>query len=200
MNTSTPFLSGANVILRPLEPKADAAHVARWINDPIVTHLMFYGQLPVSEEATLGFLEKMTEPGNVHIPFMVLDKKSHTPVGFAGFYEIDWISRRAEFRILLGETSFWGKGYGTEVAELLTWFGFDRLNLYRLDLGVTADNSAARRVYEKAGYEQECVRKDFMYRNGRYYDAVFMVLFRDRYLKKYAETYSARFTQKPTKK
>ncbi|MDP3784897.1 MAG: GNAT family N-acetyltransferase [bacterium] len=189
---SLPFLSGQKVLLRPIEPEKDAANVTRWVNDPEVTYFMFYGQLPLSLAEAKKFLD--TE-GNSHhaLTFIVSDKKTGREIGFAGLYEIDWISQRAEFRVLLGEKDFWSKGCGTEISELLTWFGFDRLNLHRIDLGVTSNNKGAIRAYEKAGYEYEFTRTDFMYRNSIWYDADFMVMFRDRYYKKFFKAHQKKF-------
>ncbi|MDP3729468.1 MAG: GNAT family protein [bacterium] len=188
-----PFLSSDKIVLRPLDPQKDAADVMRWINDPEVTQFMFYGQLPSHYEHTTAFLRAMDNPEHTNIVFTVLDAATKKSIGFAGLYEIDWISRRAEFRILIGEKDFWGKGYGTEITQLLTWFGFDRLNLNRIDLGVTSDNKGAITTYTRAGFVYEFTRKQFMYRNSRYYDADFMVLFRDQYYDKFFEEHNKKY-------
>ena len=89
--------------------------------------------------------------------------------------------------MLIGERAYWGKGYGTEITELLTFYGFDRLNLHRIWLGVTADNKGAVRCYERAGYVHEGVFKDDLYRNSRFYDSIRMAILRtDYYPKRHA--------------
>src|SRR3989344_46939 len=187
-----PFLMSERLSLVPVDPAIDAEYIYRWLNDPEVTYFMFYGQRPLNIERARKFLEAQDDPQQ-NMVFMVVNKKNKRKIGFAGLYGIDWIGRRAEFRILVGEKAMWGQGYGTEVTELLTWFGFDRLNMHRLDLGVTSENKRGSKAYERAGYIYEFSRKDFMYRNGRYYDADYMAIFRDVYEKKFAATHAKRF-------
>jgi len=71
--------------------------------------------------------------------FLAIDKKTKKAIGFAGLYDIHLTAHKAEFRVLIGEKEVWNKGYGTEITELLTYYGFDRLNLHRVWLGVLLD-------------------------------------------------------------
>ena len=187
-----PFLMSERVSLVPMDPSTDAEYVCRWFNDPEVTYFMFYGQLPLNLERTRKLLELQND-GKENLVFMIVLKDGGLKIGLTGLYDIDWISRRSEFRILIGNKSIWGKGYGAEVTELLTWFGFDRLNMNRIDLGVTSLNKNAIKTYQNAGYEHEFTRKDYMYRNSRYYDANFMVIFHSTYEKKFSAKHAKRF-------
>lgn len=63
---------------------------------------------------------------------------------------------------------------GTEAARLFTDFGFAGLHLHRISLRVLAENAAARRSYEKAGFVQEGVFRDMELLDGAYRDVVFM--------------------------
>lgn len=190
-NAKRPFLSGERVFLRGVEPE-DYPTIKPWLNDPLVTHFMFYGQTPMNAEQTEKMLsEQANSPHD--IVFMVCDKATGKAIGFAGLYEIHPRAQKAEFRVLIGETDFWGKGLGTEVTEMLTFYGFDRLNLHRIYLGVTSENLGALRVYEKAGYAHEGVLRDDIYRNSRFYDSVRMGILRDEYYSKFFETHKQRF-------
>lgn len=62
----------------------------------------------------------------------------------------------------------------TETARLFTDFGFAGLHLHRISLRVLAENAAARRSYEKAGFVQEGVFRDMELLDGAYRDVVFM--------------------------
>ena len=179
MNKGKLFLEGEHVALRPIEPE-DMPRITKWINDGTVTYYMFYGQEPrtvahVSEEFD-HYIKSANEAA-----FLVEDKQTGTPVGFAGLFEIHSTSRKAEFRVLLGEKAFWNRGYGTEVTELLIFYGFDRLNLNRVFLGVTDENRGAVRAYEKTGFKVEGRLRQDIYRNSRYYDSIRMAILRDEY-------------------
>ena len=187
------FLIGEQCSLQPfeLDNQELIAFVWQWINDAEVTYYMFTGQRPFTKEQTAAMIKKDIEGGN--ILFSVRDKKSEKPIGYAGLYDIHPIARKAEFRILIGEKKFWGKGYGTEVTELLTYYGFDRLNLHRIYLGFTQANKGAGKAYEKAGYKNEGVLKEDMYRNSAYYDTVRMAILRKNYYENFYPLHKKRF-------
>lgn len=187
------FLQGDRSFLRAYEV-GDALAVARWYNNAAVTHFMFTGQQPLTPEAAKEKIEsEVKDSGNVVL--IACDKKTKKAIGLVGLYGIHPASRRAEMRILIGERAFHGKGYGTELSELINFYGFDRLNLNRIYLGYTADNKGAGRAYEKAGYREEGVLKQDMYRNSVYYDTVRMAILRDDYYKKYYSGHKKRFSE-----
>jgi len=173
------FLEGERVTLRPLAV-TDAAVLAPWMNDAVVTEFMFTGQRPVTIEQVAESIRAQTADA-AHAVFLVGDRSTGVLIGTAGLYDIHPTARKAEFRVLLGAREFWNKGYGTEITELLTFYGFDRLNLNKVWLGVTDDNLRGLRAYQKAGYREEGRLRQELYRNSRYYDAIRMSLLRDEY-------------------
>ncbi|HEX3178529.1 MAG TPA: GNAT family protein [Methylomirabilota bacterium] len=185
------FLGTEHVILRPLS-SGDAAVMAPWVNDDAVTYFMFTGQRPVTVDQLAESLRRQTEDP-AHVVFFVCDRVSGAGVGTAGLYDINPTARKAEFRILLGAREFWNKGYGTEVTEALTFYGFDRLNLNKVWLGVTDDNKGGLRAYEKAGFRQEGRLRQELYRNSRYYDAIRMSVLREEYYPDMHAAHAKRF-------
>ncbi|MEK7658933.1 MAG: GNAT family protein [Patescibacteria group bacterium] len=189
------FLKSERIILQPIELK-EISELSRvisgWINNGQVTYYMFTGQKPKNSKQVSDSIKKELET-HENVIFMAKDIKTQKPIGYAGLYDINQTARKAEFRVLIGEKDFWGKGYGTEITELITYYGFDRLNLNRISLGYVADNKAAGKAYEKAGYVFEGTLKQDIYRNSKYYDAVLMAVLRDDYYKKLSKIHSKRF-------
>ena len=105
---------------------------------------------------------------------IILDNADGKPVGSVYYRDVDNHNRSAEYGIFIGEESARGKGLGTETARLFTQFGVDTLHLHRISLRVLAENTAARRSYEKAGFVQEGVFRDMELLDGAYRDVVFM--------------------------
>jgi RimJ/RimL family protein N-acetyltransferase len=185
------FLSGERCSLCPFEPNA-IVEIAEWINNPVTTYYMFYGQRPMTDEDVERMIRAQLESSS-NILFLVMGENAR--MGFAGLYDIHPASRKAEFRILLGGAR--GKGIGTEVTEMLTFYGFDRLNLNRVYLGVTDENTAAVRAYQKAGYVEEGRLRQDIYRNGRYYDSIKMSMLRSEYEEKYKEAWTEKYASSP---
>lgn len=184
-------MRGELVALRNVE-ETDAPLVLRWMNDEEVTHYMFTGQRPLTLTQVTEELRRQTESASNTV-FIVEDLKTRRPVGLGGLYDIHATARKAEFRVLLGERECWNKGYGTEVTELLTFYGFDRLNLHRIWLGVTAENRGGVRAYQKAGYREEGRLREDLYRNSRYYDSIRMSILRSEYYPDRHKKHAQRF-------
>lgn len=173
------FLSGEKVYLRGFE-REDLKNLYEWINDIKVTHYMFMGERPaIMKRLEENWEREIASPNDV--VFAIVDAKKELTIGSAGLYVINFISRHAEFRIIIGEKEYWDKGVGTEVCRLMLEYAFSKLNLNKVWLGVNADNVRAVRSYEKAGFVKEGLLRQEIYRNGRYYDAVRMSILREEF-------------------
>jgi RimJ/RimL family protein N-acetyltransferase len=85
-------------------------------------------------------------------------------------------NRSARLGIAIGAKARWDGGYGTDAMRVLCRFGFDMMNLHRIELDVYADNLRAEHVYEKVGFRVEGRRREALYKFGRYHDVVVMGL------------------------
>ncbi len=174
-----PFQIGNLVYLRGIE-ETDLGNIVGWINDEEVNRLMFVGERPASLELLTEEWRHETRSSK-NMAFAVCLKEDNSFIGTAGLYSINWIMRSAELRVFLGNKDYWGRGIGTEVIKLLVVYGFARLNLNRIWLGVNMENAAATRVYEKAGFVKEGILRQEQYRNFQYYDVQRMSLLREEY-------------------
>lgn len=162
--------------LRGIRPE-DESLLARWMGDPDATKFMETGWRPPTC-SDISLVYKAADENDASI-FIVEDLQTSRPVGICGLYLIQWICRRAEFRILLGDDEFRGAGLGTDAALLLLEYAFTKLNLETVYLGVNVENKAAVKSYRKAGFVDEGVRRRLIYRNGKYYDVLMMSVLRE---------------------
>lgn len=186
------FISGKFASLSPIEFD-DVKLIEKWVNDGAVTYFMFTGQRPMNHDQVKDEIFRNLQSASNAL-FIINENSKHLPVGFAGLYDVHSTARKAEFRILIGEKSVWSKGIGTEVCEMLTFYGFDRLNLNRIWLGVTAENNGAVRSYEKSGYKLEGRLREDIYRNSRYYDSLRFSILRSEYYPRIYEAHERRFS------
>jgi len=166
-----PVLEGAAVRLRPIAD-ADTDLIVKWRNTPSVVQNFIFRQT-FTPEMHRSWLAAKVATGQV-VQYIIIDKADDKPVGSVYYRDMDNHNRSAEYGIFIGEESARGKGLGTETAKLFTDFGFAELQLHRISLRVLAENTAARRSYEKAGFVQEGVFRDMELLDGQYRDVVFM--------------------------
>jgi [ribosomal protein S5]-alanine N-acetyltransferase len=178
--TNAEFVQGSRVYLRPLERDDLNARYLSWLNDPEVTRYLEVGTFPTTVRDLEKFYDEVTGSRN-QVILAVVDKKSAQHIGNVKLGPIHWIHRCATFGIMIGDKKFWGKGAGLEATTLMVDYGFDRLNLRRIDLGVFSDHDAAVRCYEKAGFKVEGRMRESLFRNGKYVDRLWMALLRTEY-------------------
>jgi RimJ/RimL family protein N-acetyltransferase len=164
------------VLLRKLEPE-DAPNLYRCRNDPDVARGLGGFSSGYSLPAIKEWIERRGESSD-DLVWAIADKESNTCLGHAGLYHVDHRVRSCEFGILIGDSSRWGKGIGREVTSAILIYGFDELNMNRIDLSVLASNARASRLYQSLGFVQEGVKREAQYRAGEYLDVVLMSILR----------------------
>ena len=175
-----PFIVGKKVYLRGLKKEDLRDPMFQWAHNEEVTKYMWFGLTPNHIEVMEEEFEKSIR-SNSEVVFGVVDMETDKLIGTTGLYTINWVYGNAEFRIVIGEPDFHGKGYGTETNKLVLEYGFDKLNLHRIWLGVNKDNTGALKSYTNAGYVEEGVLRQDVYRNGRYYDIVRFSVLREEF-------------------
>ncbi len=104
-----------------------------------------------------------------------------TAIGTIALMNVDTRNRHAELAIVIGEKSYWSKGYGTEMMKELLSYTFEGLNLRKAYLHVFSFNKRAIGLYEKLGFKKEGTLKEMLYRDGKYHDVYAYGLFKEDY-------------------
>jgi len=81
--------------------------------------------------------------------------------------------------------SEWNKGYATEVVKALVTFGFEMMNLNRIEAFVTPGNDASIRVLKKSGFLEEGIVRERDLIKGKLEDGVILAILRRDYDIKY---------------
>jgi RimJ/RimL family protein N-acetyltransferase len=174
-NMKTPFLIGERIYFRPLE-REDAPQVQEFINDPEVTTGLLIHR-PVSRTEEEAFIASR-DKDEKNIVVAVVLKDGDRLIGTLGLRLGENKDRKANFGINIGAKDLWNQGYGTEATKLIVRYGFETLNLNRIELTVYEYNARAIRAYEKVGFSREGVMRQATYKLGRYWDIINMGILR----------------------
>ncbi|MDU1906244.1 MAG: GNAT family protein [Dysgonomonas sp.] len=78
------------------------------------------------------------------------------------------------------QKKYWNKGYITEALEAVLDFGFETLEINRIEAEVMQSNLASEKVLHKLGFIKEGILREWMFWNNNYYDmSMFSLLKKD---------------------
>ena len=88
-------------------------------------------------------------------------------IGACGFYDYEEKHQKAELGYWLFP-EFWGKGFASEALPPILEFGFDLMQLHRIEALVEKGNHASSQLLEKHGFNYEGTMQDCEFKNGRF--------------------------------
>jgi RimJ/RimL family protein N-acetyltransferase len=169
---NVPHYIGDRIYFRPIEPE-DEPLLRRWINDPAVwVTLGFMGPLNALREREWieGLGRERVGRTPVDLVFGIVVKDGDRLIGTTALHQLHPVNRSALFGILIGDLASQDRGYGTEATALTVRYGFQVLNLHRIELNAYDHNPRAIHVYEKVGFHHEGCMRQAHYHAGRYVD------------------------------
>ena len=181
IDNKTLFIRGEKISLRPVDLDDVEGDYLRWVNDSSVTQYMGTLCFPTTKTALRQYIEKQIGDRDV-VFFAVVENENGKHIGNAKLGPIDWINRRTSFGRMVGDRSYWGKGYGTEITKLLLEYAFLVLNLNKVTGAVSVENEGSIRSNLKAGFSVEGRLKEYIYNDGCYKDALFVGITRKEYM------------------
>ena len=155
--------------------KSDIEYRVAWLNNPKINK--YIGQFP-GQKTTLAKQKewfKKYEQDKSKKFFTICDDKK--PIGFMGFSGIDKVNRNANIFIAIGDDDYRGKGIGKNALEWLIDYGFKKLKLHKINLGVFEKNICAIHLYKKFGFVVEGILKDEVFFDGKYHNQILMAKF-----------------------
>jgi ribosomal-protein-alanine N-acetyltransferase len=165
-------------ILRPLRP-SDASAWYSYLSDPEVTRLTSYQIASVDAVDAMianymtGYRQKTSTR------WAITHKDSDALIGTCGYYWWDAHHAMAELGYDLSRSD-WGKNLMTSAVQAVVAWGFETLEVNRIQATVMVDNIGSRRVLEKNGFQLEGTLRELKFAHGEPRDFwMFSLLRRD---------------------
>lgn len=175
---SSPTIKTSNYTLRPFI-KEDALLWQNWDIDPeIQAHMPEpknevqdianqYEYIKECEEDEEGYYWTIEAADNVTKENSIDNKHTVAAIGTVSLFEINSHHKNAQLGILIGDKSYWGKGVATEVIRELATYAFTELGISYIGAEVEEGNIPMKRVFEKAGFEQDGFFKGQRVKDGK---------------------------------
>ncbi|MBR7112568.1 MAG: GNAT family N-acetyltransferase [Clostridia bacterium] len=164
-----PKLETERLFLRPMRV-SDAPDMFEYASDPDVTrYLLWRPHADIGH--TRSYLEYLGGRYRLgmHYEWAVILKAESRMIGTCGFASIDCPNNKAEIGYVLNPR-YRGQELMPEAVKRVLAFGFDVLNLHRIEARYMIGNDASRRVMEKVGMTFEGVGRDALLVKGAYRD------------------------------
>ena len=177
-------LTGKLVRLSAFDPEEMSKAFPRWNRNSEYFRLLYSSGQPMrSSKAALKWMEEEAgELSPAGYYFSIRTLAEDKLIGELGLDVVTWPGRDAFVGLGIGETEYWGKGYGTDVMNVLLRFAFTEVNLRRVTLSVFEYNPRAIHLYEKAGFRHEGRTRKVLNKEGKRWDVLYMGILREEWL------------------
>lgn len=171
------MIEGKLVNLRP-QDVTDLERDLAWINDAEVTRFL-NARYPFSRTAETEWLrEAASTPTSYQHASFAIETKDGRHIGNTSLMDVQAENRCATLGIMIGDKTYWSKGYGTDAVRMLQRFGFEEMNLNRIQLTVDARNERAQACYRKCGFVEEARLRQDRFAEGAHRDTLWMAVLR----------------------
>ncbi|MDD1780581.1 GNAT family N-acetyltransferase [Enterovibrio sp. ZSDZ35] len=135
----------------------DLDTIAGWLEDPYLNSTVFDGSnfTNGAQDQAMTWLEQNAAVyGGDNLLGLVCSVKSGKPIGMVWFNNIDWKSRTADLRYLVGEAEYRTSVFGPEIALLSLQMAFHVMNLHKVYGYVLSGNEDSIRLAEFGGIKE----------------------------------------------
>jgi ribosomal-protein-alanine N-acetyltransferase len=173
---SFPRLETERLILREIVP-SDVDAIFRIRGDYKVTRYNIgAAYASVEEAATLIAAMTTAYQDETEIRWgITLKNDSSAVVGICGYNYWNRRDARASVGYDLAQ-AYWGQGIMTEALQAVIRFGFEHMELNRIEADTDVRNAASARVLTKLGFRREGVQRDQFFQDGQFHDLLLFSL------------------------
>jgi len=111
--------------------------------------------------------------------FLLIDKQSSQVIGRCGIHNWNEENNRAEIGYVINDDQFRNQGLMQEAVSEVLKFGFQVLNLHKIDAIIGVSNMASLRIVEKCRFQKEGHLRDYLINGKCYEDAYYFGLLND---------------------
>lgn len=145
---------GNKVRLEKHKSNDEAAFVS-WYTDAEIAYVLRHDLRPLTPYQAQGYFNSIVLPNSAHgTAWAIHENETGELIGTTAVTEVDNRNGECLFRIVIGNKSVWGRGYGTDATRLVVAEAFERLELHTVNLEVFAHNERAQRSYVRVGFKE----------------------------------------------
>ena len=182
-HVGTKTIETERLILRKFEYSDDEAMLKYWVADEKIQSLYSEPVYSTKEEVKelldiyIGSYEKPD-----YYRWAIIEKDCGECIGQIAYFLVVNKNHFAEIEYCIG-SEFQCRGYATEATKAIISFGFDEINLHKVQICTKTINQPSKRVIEKCGLTYEGTLRDYFFMNGEYVGRHYFSILRSEYEK-----------------
>lgn len=175
MDTKGHVIEGERIYLRDVESFDVNEKYCLWMRDKEINKYLETRFVDQTRETILDYVSSMQKKTNVVYSAICL-KSNDSHIGNIKLGPIVANHNRAKISLMIGEKECWGQGYAKEAILLITRFGFEYLNLTKIEAGIYEVNEGSINAFLSSGFSIEGRLNDSINFNGKLIQVVVMGL------------------------
>ena len=135
-----------------------------------------------TKDEVRGLLDKYigSYEKNDYYRWAVVEKTTGECIGQIAYFLVDSKNHFAEIEYCIG-SNFQCKGFATEATKAIIAYGFERMNLHKVQICTKTINAPSKRVIEKCGFVYEGTLRDYFFMNGEYVGRLYFSILRNEF-------------------
>ena len=180
-HVGTQIIETERLILRKFEYSDSSSMLKNWIADEKIQSL-YSEPTYKTEEAVKELLTKYitSYEKEDYYRWAVIDKETNECIGQIAYFLVDSKNHFAEIEYCIG-AEFQCRGFATEATKAVIKYGFEQMNLHKVQICTKTINIPSKRVIEKCGFTYEGILRDYFYMNGEYIGRLYFSILRSEY-------------------
>ena len=180
-NIGTNKIETERLILRRFEYTDDDAMLRYWIADEKIQSLYSEPVYSTKEEVR-ELLDKYigSYVKDDYYRWAIVEKNTGECIGQIAYFLVDNKNNFAEIEYCIG-SAFQCKGFATEATKAVIAYGFEKMNLHKVQICTKTINAPSKRVIEKCGFTYEGTLRDYFFMNGEYVGRLYFSILRDEF-------------------
>lgn len=170
------------LVLRKFQYTDDEDMLKYWVSDPEIQS-MYSEPVYTTKQDVKKLLDKYIsayEKDNYYRWAIIL-KETDECIGQIAYFLVDSNNHFAEIEYCIGKC-FQMKGFATESTKAVIQYGFDKINLHKVQICHKSINIPSRKVIEKCGFVYEGTLRDFFYMDGQYVNRLYYSILKDEFM------------------
>ncbi len=169
------------LILRQFNYQDDDAMLKYWVADEKVQSL-YSEPVYTTKAAVKELLDKYIQSyeKSDYYRWAIISKEINECIGQIAFFSVDSKNNFAEIEYCIG-SDFQCKGLATEATKAVIAYGFNKINLHKVQICHKSINIPSKRVIEKSGCTYEGTLRDYFFMDGKYVDRLYYSILRNEF-------------------